>query len=82
LYDKALASVNAHRRGNQSSFIFRAASVSSSRNLGCAMPIRATCALLGGLAAQLCHAVFGDHVVDIVLAGRNVGARAQHRGNA
>jgi len=32
------------------------------------------CALLGRLAAQLCHAVFGDHVVDVVLAGGYVGA--------
>jgi hypothetical protein len=31
-------------------------------------------ALLGGLAAQLGDAEFGDHIVDVVLAGRHMGA--------
>lgn len=33
-------------------------------------------ALLGGLAPQLGHSILGDHVIDIILAGRYMGARS------
>ncbi len=34
-------------------------------------------ALLGALATQLSNTVFGDHVVDVILAGRDMRPRRQ-----